>query len=231
MFKKLLLVVVFVFAAVLTACAGSPANPEGNQSSQNATTVVVVGNPPARAECKFMSPSGDPNTWPKQVIELAPLNTWFHRVFDTKQFNATAGMGGADSWFVSLALGSNSGGSWTSHGNPGQIVYRATSTSIQWCLGLNMDDKWKVQFMGKEISSPLAVNVRIAPNSNIAVRTVGGRVVNQATSDMGDITIILPNSGVVTISVSYSTAAPTHESLIWWGPYDRSKNINTVDAR
>jgi len=213
-------------AAPAPAAAQPPAQP----SSDVVRPAVEPPAPAAPAECKFVSPSGDPNTWPKQVIELAPLNTWFHRVFDTKLFNAAANWGGADSWFVSLALGNNSGGSWASHGNPGEIVYRGTSTQIAWCLGLSTDNKWREQFMGKGVY-PLGINVRIAPNSTIAVKTAGGRIVNQSTSDMGDITVILPNSGVVTISVSYATAAPTHESLVWWGPYDRSKNINTIDAR
>ena len=80
-------------------------------------------------------------------------------------------------------------------------------------------------------SGPVAINVRIAPNSTVTVVTASGNTVSQATSDAGDITVILPDSGVVTISVDYATAEATHESLVWWGPYDRSDGINTIDAR
>ena len=178
----------------------------------------------------FVAPSSDLDSMPKTSIEQATLNTWFHRVFNTSLFTAANNWGGADSWFVSLALGPNSGGNWTSMGNPGQIVYRGTSTHIQWDLGVLTTGQWKSQFMG-DGNLPAAINVRIAPNSIVTVVTASGKTVTQATSDMGDITIILPDSGIVTISVDYSTAAPTHESLVWWGPYDRSASINTVDAR
>ncbi len=132
---------------------------------------------------------------------------------------------------MSLALGANSGGSWTSHGNPGQIVFRGTSTQLQWCLGVLTNAKWKSQFLAGANDIPVAINVRIAPNAMVTVVTSKGKIVQQATSDAGDITVILPDSGIVTISVNYTTAASTHESLVWWGPYDRSVNINTVDAR
>jgi hypothetical protein len=179
---------------------------------------------------------------PKNVIEQAQLNTWFHRVFNKALFVAP-GWNGADSWFVSLALGPNAGGSWTSQGNPGQVVFRGTSTHIQWCLGILTTSQWKSQFMAGSPATNAAINVRIAPNSRVTVTPASANQpkcvdpqpanggVSCLTSDMGDITIILPDSGVVMISVDYSTAAPTHESLVWWGPYDRSANINTVDAR
>lgn len=197
------------------------------------TPVVVTpdnssdGNAPAA--CTFAKPASDLDTMPKTVIELAAQNTWFHRVFNERLFHAPD-WGGADSWFVTLALGANSGGSWTDHGNPGQIVYRGTSTELDWCLGVLTTEKWMDQFMAGDPSEFAAINVRIAPNSMVTVVTASGKTVTQATSDAGDITIILPKSGVITISVDYTTAAPTHESLVWWGPYDRSENINTIDA-
>jgi len=155
---------------------------------------------------------------------------WFHRVFNSRLFH-TPDWGGADSWFVSLAIGTNSGGNWTSHGNPGQVVFRGTSTHLEWCLGILTTSKYKSQFMENSTTMPAAINVRIIPNSIVTVVTASGKTVSQATSDAGDITIILPDSGIVTIMVNYTTAAPSHESLVWWGPYDRSANINTVDAR
>lgn len=190
----------------------------------------VPSGPTTTGSCTFPA-SGNLDNMPKTVIELAPAGQWFHRVFNTRLFNAANNWGGADSWFVTLALGPNSGGSWTSHGNPGQIVYRGTSTQIQWCLGVLTTATWKSQFMDNSTTMPAAINVRIVPNSVVTVVTASGKTVQQATSDAGDITVILPDSGTITISVSYSTAAPTHESLVWWGPYDRSQNINTIDAR
>lgn len=183
--------------------------------------------PVAQTSCQFPGP-GNLDDMPKTVIELAPQGQWFHRVFNERLFH-TPDWGGADSWFVSLALGSHSGGSWTDHGNPGQIVYRGTQTHITWCLGVLTSSQYRDQFMSGA-TDPAAVNVRIAPHSVVTVTGPSGTQ-SQATSDAGDITIILPDSGVVVIAVDYTTAAPTHESLVWWGPYDRSANINTIDAR
>lgn len=182
-------------------------------------------------DCTFSAPTGDPNNWPKTKIELMQPNVWSHRVFNERLFNAANNWGGADSWFVSLAIGLNSGGAWTSHGNPGQVVFRGTSTSIAWCLGVLTTATWKSQFMENSSSMPAGINVRIAPNSPVTVVTAKGNTVTQNTSDAGDITVILPDSGIVIITVNYTTAAPTHESLVWWGPYDRSVDINTIDAR
>jgi hypothetical protein len=179
--------------------------------------------------CSFPT-VGDFEAMPKTKIELIGLNTWFHRVFNERLFNAANNWGGADSWFLTWALGPNSGGAWTSHGNSGEVVYRGTSTHIQWCLGLTTSSQYKNQFMAGA-GGNAAVNVRIAPNSVVTVQTAGGKTIQQATSDAGDITIILPDTGTVVILVDYTTAAPTHESLVWVGPYDRSDHINTVDGR
>lgn len=193
------------------------------------TVVLPTAVPPVVAQTYSFAAPGNLDDMPKTSIELAAENTWFHRVFNERLFHAPD-WGGADSWFVTLNLGPNSGGNWTSMGNPGQIVYRGTSTHLQWCLGVLTTSQWKTQFMG-DANIPAAINVRIGPNSNVTVVTASGKTVTQATSDMGDITVILPDSGVITITVDYITAAPTHESLVWWGPYDRSKDINTIDAR
>jgi hypothetical protein len=168
---------------------------------------------------------------PKNVIELVAENTWFHRVFNPRLFNEANKWAGADSWFATLAKGHNSGGAWTSFGVTGQIVYRGTQNHLVWCLGVLTTAKHKSEFLVGAKDVPVAINVRIAPESSVTVVTASGQTVTQATSDAGDITIILPDSGIVTISVDYTTAAPTHESLVWWGPYDRSKDINTIDAR
>lgn len=194
-------------------------------SGSNSTTVVQ-----AAGTYSFPAPSSNLDSMPKRKIDGAPLDTWFHRVFNEALFKAP-NWDGADSWFVTLALGRNSGGNWTSHGNPGQIVYRGTSTNINWCVGLLTTAQYKEQFLAGAGNYDVAVNVRIAPSSPVNVITSDGQTQSGTTSDAGDITIILPDSGVTTVCVAYQTAAPTHESLVWWGPYDRSENINTIDAR
>lgn len=209
--------------------AATPIPPPAATSTPIPPTVVPPATVQPTARPVTLPAPGNLDNMPKTVIELAPLNTWFHRVFAPRLFNEANSWGGADSWFVTLALGANSGGQWTSHGNPGQIVYRGTSTHIAWILGVQTTAQYKNQFMDGNL--PAAINVRIASNSVVTVVTASGKVVKQATSDQGDITVILPDSGVVSISVDYTTAAPTHESLVWWGPYDRSQNINTIDAR
>jgi hypothetical protein len=202
------------------------------QSTAAAPEEPAYGSPSdgGPATCTF-AVSGSVDNMKSYLIKKAPLNQWFHRLFNETLFNAGNDWGGADSWFVSLALGSNSGGSWVSQGNPGQIQYRAISTSIRWCLGVLTSSKYKSQFLQGANKGSAAINVRIAPNSIVTVVTKSGKTISQATSDMGDITIVLPDSGVVTIAVDYTTAAPTHESMVWWGPYDRSQYINTIDAR
>lgn len=182
-----------------------------------------------KASSNFPTP-GNLDSMPKTVIEMAEPNTWFHRVFNERLFNEANDWGGADNWFVSLALGSNDGGNWTDHGNPGQIVYRAEETHIEWTLGMLTTEQYKDKFMDNADTMPAAVNVRITPDTPVTVVTASGESITKNTSDGGDITIILPDSGTITVSVDYTTAAPTHESLVWWGPYDRSDGINTIDA-
>lgn len=197
-------------------------------SAPASSPVVQQGTAPTA--CSFATP-GDENTMPKVEIEKAPASGWFHRVFNPALFDAAHGWGGADSWMFTYALGPNSGGKWMDHNNPGQIVYRGESTSLSWCLGVLTNSAHKAEFLAGAADQPLAINVRIAPNSNVTVVTASGKTLVQPTSDMGDITVIVPDDGVIVISVSYTTAAPTHESLVWVGPYDRSESINTVDAR
>jgi hypothetical protein len=252
MLKKLFLIVPAVMLAVSMLACGFSVN-LGNQPAPTAMPPAAAATQPVTCDqnfggigscdsptaapavaqnpgaCTFSAP-GNLDAMPKVRIDKAQLDTWFHNVFNESLFVAP-GWNGADSWFESLALGPNSGGSWKSMGNPGQVVYRGTSTHISWCLGILTTSQWKSQFMDGSAAANAAINVRIAPESVVTVTTASGKTVQQATSDMGDITIILPDSGVVTISVDYTTAAPTHESFVWLGPYDRSKGINTVDAR
>lgn len=236
---KRLLFVSLVSMLVLSACSGGILAPSGSANQPISGAPAANGDPSnptapvSNGPAPVVQPtaSGNLDGMPKVAIEQAPMNTWFHRVFNMGLFNEANHWGGADSWFVTLNLGPNSGGNWLSHGNPGQIVYRGTSTHLQWQLSLMTTAEYKQQFMAGSTAANAAVNVRIAPFSNVTIVTASGKTVTQTTSDMGDITIILPDSGVVTVSVDYTTAAPTHESLVWWGPYDRSANINTVDAR
>lgn len=215
-----------VVAALANDGGDDSASGSGSTSSGSNSTTAVQ----AAGTYSFPAPSSNLDSMPKRKIDGAPLDTWFHRVFNEALFKAP-NWDGADSWFVTLALGRNSGGNWTSHGNPGQIVYRGTSTNINWCVGLLTTAQYKEQFLAGAGNYDVAVNVRIAPNSPVNVITSDGQTQSGTTSDAGDITIILPDSGVTTVCVAYQTAAPTHESLVWWGPYDRSENINTIDAR
>jgi len=182
--------------------------------------------------CNFSEP-GPLDTMEKTTIELFQLGQWTHRVHNVRDFHAPD-WNGADSWFVTLAVGPTLGtGAWTSYGNPGEIIYRATSTSVSWCLGVLTTSQYKSQFMSQGDSGlPLAINVRITPETKVHVHNAVSDVYfTQETSDGGDITIILPDDGVVTIWADVTTNAPTFESRIHWGAYDRSENINTIDTR
>lgn len=197
-------------------------------------TMVAQTQPPAVVQtsgaCVALAPITDLDSMPKLPIEQFQQGVWTHRVFQPDWFKAPD-WNGADSWFVTLNAMGWSGGNWTSFRNPGQIIFRGTDRHITWCLGVLTTSKWKSQFMAGSSAPFAAINVRIIPNSIVTVVTKSGRTVRQATSDAGDITIVLPDDGVTTISVDYTTQAPTHESHVWWGPYDRSSNINTIDAR
>ncbi len=212
--------------------ASATPQPQGNDVEESETADApsnendTSGVKPT--ECTFSTP-GNIDNMPKSIIEMFSEGAWTHRVFNERLFNAQNNWGGADSWFVTLALGANSGGAWTDMGNPGQIIYRGTSTHLSWCLGVLTTSKHKDEFMVGQ-SGDAAINVRITPDTPVLVTGPGGSFPG-LTSDAGDITIILPENGVVTIAVDYSTAAPTHESHVWWGPYDRSENINTIDPR
>lgn len=208
-------------------------NGEGNPPPDDGGNNPPPSNGPEA--CQFSAP-GDLGSMDSKVIEDFKPNTWTHRVFNPGQFKAP-NWDGADSWFVTTAQGPHGGGGWTDFNNPGQIIYRGVDTHIRWCLGVLTTSTYNgqdllSQFLGDQAGKvPAAINIRIAPNSVVTVVTASGNVVHQATSDMGDITVILPDNGVVVIAVDYTTAAPTHESHVWWGPYDRSASINTVDAR
>jgi hypothetical protein len=113
---------------------------------------------------------GDLEAMPKATIEMAPDNTWFHRVFNERLFNAANNWGGADSWFLAFLKGPNKGGAWTSYHNPGEIIYRATSTHTEWCLGVATAAQYKAQFMDGA-SGNAAMNVRIKPGPPAMVVT------------------------------------------------------------
>lgn len=179
----------------------------------------------------YLNTPGLLDKMPKVQIEDAVLNAWFHRVFNPALFTEANGWGGADSWRHVYALGTHSGGNWRDFNNSGQIIYRATSTHIEWCLGVLTTGEHFDQFMAGDNSEADAINVRITPNTPVRVLTAQGETIIKNTSDAGDITIILPMDGVIIIAVDYSTNAPSHESHVWVGPYDRSANINTIDAR
>jgi hypothetical protein len=211
-------------ATNMPAPTSAPATSTNVPAATNAPVVNTTG------DCTFSAPSTDFDSMPKTLIELAEMNKWFHRVYNPREFNAAHNWGGADSWFNTYALGPNSGGAWTSYGNPGEFVYRATSTHVNWCLGVHTNSQYKDQFLGNQASLSAAINIRVAHDVDVYVQTASGKVVVQKTSDQGDITVVLPDNGTVFIWTDFSTAAPTFESKVWVGPYDRSEFINTIRA-
>lgn len=203
-----------------------PTVPAAQPTTQVQLTQPVTGTAPMIWDAP--SP-GELDSMPKTVIDLAPEGQWFHRVFNPRLFHAPD-WSGADSWFVTLAVGPNSGGAWTSFGNPGQMIYRGSSNQLSWCLGVLTTSQYKSEFLAGAPDMSVAINVRITPNTLVSVTGPTGTQ-TQPTSDAGDITVVLPDNGIVTVCTAYTTAMPTHESHVWWGPYDRAENINTIDAR
>ena len=181
-------------------------------------------------QCKFPTPDAL-DAMPKTTIDQFNQNVWTHRVYNNALFNQQNNWGGADSWEATLAIGANSGGGWTSYGNPGEVIYRATNTTTNWCLGILTSSQYKAQFLSNSNPDlPVAINIRITPFTAVYVRTVSGNVYSQLTSDGGDLTVVLPDDGVVSIWATVTTVAPTFETRIHWGPYDRSAYINTLHA-
>ncbi|MGE5042145.1 MAG: hypothetical protein ACM3IJ_04550 [Candidatus Levyibacteriota bacterium] len=180
---------------------------------------------------------GNDKQFTSTIIEQAKQGDWIHRLFNPGLFNAANNYGGADSWAISLNVGPNAGGSWKGEGVSGRFVYRAVQNQVGWCLGILTSKTWnnidlKSQLLsGSDPSLPIGFNVRIEPGSTVMVKTNSGEIKSGVTSDMGDIQVVLPDSGLTTICTAFSTAAPTGESQLWVGPRDRSKDINTIDAR
>lgn len=160
------------------------------------------------------------------IVEEAPRDAWFHRLWDKNLFHAPD-WAGSDTWFMTYAILHESGGSFISHGNKGEIVFRGNSTELEWCLAIMTTEQYKGDIdNGYE---QVAVNIQIAPNTPVDLIDANGNVlVTQNTSDQGDLTITLPNSGVIAIHARYHTDAPTDEAEVWFGPYDRSDEINTL---
>lgn len=204
----------------------------GNQTGGNAGIKQLADgqfpwDPPA--------PASDPNSsqFDKTTIELAQQNHWTHRVFNMRDFHAPD-WGGADSWFVSLNIGPNSGGAWTSYGNQGEVIYRAKSTQVAWCIGVLTNSQYKAQFLSNtnDPNQVVGFNVKTAPGTTVAVKTHNGTVKTAPTSDLGDVLVQLPDDGTTTICTAFTSAAPTSESRLHWGPDDRpTEAINRIDAR
>ncbi len=144
---------------------------------------------------------GDINMMPKNLIEdvgsgkaqtkdvqAVGWNAWFHRVFDLGIFNKDNGYKGADSWFVTLALGPHSGIKWSSFGNTGEIKARAdySSTTYSWCLGVSTVNKavingqsvdLKAQTLSRDPSAPnVQMSFRIAHDERLFVASPTGTV-------------------------------------------------------
>lgn len=211
-----------------SSCPSCTAYPPRPSETPTLTFTPGPSPTPIPGNCLFRNPD-KLDDMPKTVIELFNLNEWSHRVFNTRLFRAPD-WDGADSWFVTLALGPHSGGFWTSYYNPGQIIHRGTDRHQSYCIGVLTTSAWMSQFLDGA-SPPAQVSVKIGHDQLVNVRTWNGRVISQATSDQGDITITLPNDGVTVVWTDFWTDAPTFDSVVHWGPDDRIPNINRIDAR
>jgi hypothetical protein len=78
-----------------------------------------------------------------------------------------------------------------------------------------------------------SINIDTMDDTIVRVyREDGSLVAEQVVSPGGgDITIILPNDGIRWIELDPNDPNAVEETDIWVGPYSRSDNINTIDAR
>lgn len=197
----------------------------------------------------------------KAHIDKANKGEWTLTVFNEGLFNVENGWQGADSFYTAKAIGDYSGGSWVSHGNPGEYIFRQTETHASFCMGINTTTSWtdengtvinlKEQFLSNTDVDVAQVSIRVAhdawvniwsstgnyeigtdPNKHVVeCRDLSGGGISCKTSDQGDITIVLPDDGIVTFWTEYETDASTFEAIVKVGPFDRSDDINYVDTR
>lgn len=166
----------------------------------------------------------------KVRIEDAPRNEWFHRVFNPSIFNAQNNWAGADSWFVTMAILREVGGQFRSFGNPGQIVFRQYQQDAAFQIAILTTARWKDQFLAGQ-PGPAQINIRTAPGAPVSLIGPGGDIrVTARASDMGDVSINLPDECRVTISVANRIHDQNGETHIWWGPTGRKTDINLIDG-
>lgn len=217
-----------------TGTTTSKATPSTTKTSSDTMSKAIASGQLPWTPSAPESDLNNDTQFDKTTIELAKEGRWTHRVFNARLFNAANNWGGADSWYASLNIGPNTGGAWTSYGNPSEIIYRATSTQVGWCVSILTTSTFKAEFLSNtnDPSQVVGFNVKTAPNTMVAVMTQSGQLKTGTTSDLGDILVQLPNDGVTTICTAFTSAAPTSESRLHWGPDDRpTEAIDRIDAQ
>lgn len=203
-----------------TQPSGNPAPPPPGGGSQPGQPVNV--NCPAKP--------ADLEPLPRSIVDSAPFGQWFHPIFDQGTFQKSGGFDGQWSWAHTVCLGQSNGGRFKNfERNDGRFVFRMDTTQSHQAFAILTTSRWKSQFMQGDTRFPFSVNIRAMPGTTIQV--AGNKSGSQAVSQGGDLTIILPDDGITSFVYDVSDPAMTHETIVWVGPYDRSQNINTFDAR
>lgn len=166
---------------------------------------------------------------PKTTIQDAPRGQWFHRVYNPDWFHAPD-WGGADSWFTTLAILRENGGQFRSFGTPGMITFRQSQSYAEFQLAVLTTARWRDQFLAGA-QGPVQMNIRTAPGAYVSLVGPGGDIrISQRTSDMGDITINLPDECRVTVACAPKIHDENGETIIWFGPTDRTSDIDLING-
>lgn len=214
-------------APAATATSLPTATPTQLSAVPAASTTPV--NPTARPSGPVAGPS-NLDSLPRYIVDSAPFGQWFHPIFDQGVYQSSGGNDGQWSWANTLNLGQSTGGRFKNfERNDGRFVFRMDKTQAHVEFAILTTSRWKDQFMqGKNF--PFSVNIRTMEGTVINIK--GNKSGSQGLSPRGnDLTIVLPDDSVTTFSFDVFDPNATHEVMIWVGPYDRSVNINTFDAR
>lgn len=227
------------------ADVGSPtpaasSSPSPDYSPTLSPTTLPSDKPPVEEETdnvslkvsKVQSPDNLENLKRRQISQ-APLGEWFHPIYDKEVFEASNGFEGQWSWYHTLILQEENGGQFLGfENNDGRFVFRVNRPSSAASFAVLTTGEHFDQFMAGSDANHSAVNVRTLPNTVVEIYDPQTEEVvgSQRTSRGGDLTIIEPQNGMYGVRVEVEDPAATFEVQVWFGPYDRSENINTFDA-
>lgn len=174
---------------------------------------------------------GDPEDMVRMVIDSAISGNWFHPIYDSVAYQNSNGTNGQWSWANALCLLPSNGGFYKNfEKSDAHFVFRQNEVNAHIAFATLSTSKYASQFL-QGANYDIAVNIRTMPGTTISIYDGNGSLLGfQKVSKAGDLTVILLKDGVTMFVMDVTDPAATLETKVWFGPYDRSQNINTFDA-